>query len=61
MTPVKLNDPHIHAFWDQKALEAWYRRNHDKADELWLRIGKKGSGLKSVTNTESLDVALMWG
>jgi len=51
----------IHAFKDQQSLEAWYRKNHDKADELWLKIGKKRSGRKSVTSAESLDVALMWG
>jgi len=51
----------IHAFKDQKSLEGWYRKYHDKAGELWLKIAKKGSGLKSVTHPESLDVALMWG
>ena len=51
----------IQAFKDQKSLEGWYRKHHDKADELWLKIAKKGSGLKSVTHPESLDVALMWG
>jgi uncharacterized protein YdeI (YjbR/CyaY-like superfamily) len=51
----------IYAFKDQKSLEAWYRQNHGKADELWLKIAKKGSGLESVTHPESLDVALMWG
>jgi uncharacterized protein YdeI (YjbR/CyaY-like superfamily) len=61
MAPVKVNKAHIHAFKDQNSLEAWYRKNHDKANELWLKIGKKASGLKSVTNAESLDVALMWG
>jgi uncharacterized protein YdeI (YjbR/CyaY-like superfamily) len=55
------SSPQIRAFKDQKSLEAWYRKNHDQANELWLKIGKKGSGLKSVTLAESLDVALMWG
>ncbi len=61
MASVKVNKAHIHAFKDQKSLEAWYRKNHDKADELWLKIWKKGSGLTSVTYAESLDIALMWG
>ena len=30
--------------------------NQDKAGELWLTIGKKGSGLKSVAIEEALDV-----
>jgi uncharacterized protein YdeI (YjbR/CyaY-like superfamily) len=61
MAPFKVNTAHIRAFKDQKSLEAWYRKNHDKATELWLKIAKKGSGLESVTHAESLDVALMWG
>jgi uncharacterized protein YdeI (YjbR/CyaY-like superfamily) len=61
MPPVKVDEAHIHAFRDQKSLEAWYRKNHDKADELWLRLARKGSGLKSVTHAEALDVALIWG
>jgi uncharacterized protein YdeI (YjbR/CyaY-like superfamily) len=61
MPPVKVDEAHIHAFPDQKSLEAWYRKNHDKADELWLKLARKGSGLKSVTHAEALDVALMWG
>jgi uncharacterized protein YdeI (YjbR/CyaY-like superfamily) len=61
MPPVKVDEAHIHAFRDQKSLEAWYRKNHDKADELWLQLARKGSGLKSVTHAEALDVALMWG
>ena len=51
----------IHVFKDQKSLAAWYRKNHVKARELWLKIAKKRSGLVSVTLPESLDVALMWG
>ena len=61
MGRVKNNEAHIHAFKDQRALEGWYAKNHDKVDELWLKMGKKESGLKSVTAAEALDAALMWG
>jgi uncharacterized protein YdeI (YjbR/CyaY-like superfamily) len=37
------------------------RANHDKAPELWLKVHKKDSGLKSVTCAEALDVMLCWG
>jgi hypothetical protein len=50
MPPLKVDEAHIRAFPDQKSLEAWYRKNHDKADELWLKLARKGSGLKSVTH-----------
>ncbi len=37
------------------------RANHHKAPELWLKVHKKGSGLRSVTCAEALDVMLCWG
>ncbi len=37
------------------------RRNHVKAREVWLRIGRKGGGLPTVTIEQALDVALCWG
>src|SRR5262245_36892045 len=61
MPPFKINKAQICTFTDQKSLEAWYRKSHDKADDLWLKMAKKGSGLQSVTQAEALDVALMWG
>lgn len=61
MAPVVVNPDKVRAFESAKALEAWYRKNHDNADELWLKIHKKGSGLKSVSNAEALDAALNWG
>jgi len=58
MTP----DPKsIRSFADAKSLEAWLRKHHATAPELWLKVHKKGSGLKSVTCAEALDVMLCWG
>ena len=37
------------------------RANHAKAPELWLKVHKKDSGLRSVTCAEALDVMLCWG
>jgi uncharacterized protein YdeI (YjbR/CyaY-like superfamily) len=51
----------LRSFKDAKALESWMRSNHAKAPELWLKIHKKGSGLKSVSTAEALDVMLCWG
>lgn len=61
MATVIVEPNHIHEFSDLASLEAWYRRNHDKAPELWLEIHKKGSGLRSVSIAEALDAALCWG
>jgi len=48
-------------FASSKALETWMRSNHAKAPELWIKIHKKDSGLRSVTAAEALDVMLCWG
>lgn len=37
------------------------RAHHDKKNELWIKIHKKGSGKPSVTPAEALDVMLCWG
>jgi uncharacterized protein YdeI (YjbR/CyaY-like superfamily) len=39
----------------------WLAKNHDKADEVWIKIHKVGSGLKSITPAEAIDVVLCWG
>jgi len=51
----------MRSFATPKALETWMRANHAKAPELWLKVHKKGSGLKSVNCAEALDVMLCWG
>lgn len=58
MTP---DSKRIRAFASSAALEKWMRSNHDKEPELWLKVHKKDSGLKSVTAAEALDVMLCWG
>jgi uncharacterized protein YdeI (YjbR/CyaY-like superfamily) len=37
------------------------RKHHASAPELWLKVHKKDSGLRSVTVAEALDVMLCWG
>ena len=49
------------SFATPKALENWMRARHDKQPELWIKIHKKGSGLRSVTAPEALEVMLCWG
>lgn len=39
----------------------WLDKNHDKSKGLWLQVAKKGSGLKSVSYQEALEVALCYG
>ena len=42
-------------------LEAWLVRNHVDSAGLWLKIAKKGSGVKSVSYAEALELALCFG
>jgi len=49
------------SFATPKALESWMRAHHDTQPELWIKIHKKGSGLRSVTAPEALEVMLYWG
>jgi uncharacterized protein YdeI (YjbR/CyaY-like superfamily) len=60
--PATTPDPdQLKTFRDSKALETWMRRNHATVPELWIRVYKKGSGVKSIAIDEALDVALCWG
>jgi uncharacterized protein YdeI (YjbR/CyaY-like superfamily) len=61
MAPVVVDPKAVRAFKDAAALEAWYKKHHASAPELWLKTHKTASGLASVTNAEALDVALCWG
>ncbi len=61
MAPVIPNPKAIRSFATAAAFEKWLSVNHHKASELWLKIHKKDSGLRTVTYAEALDVALCWG
>ena len=39
----------------------WLAKQHDKSAGVWLKLGKKGTGIPSVTYAEALDVALCYG
>jgi uncharacterized protein YdeI (YjbR/CyaY-like superfamily) len=51
----------IHLFLEPKDLEAWLEENHDSSEGLWLKIAKKGSGERSVTYAEALELSLCFG
>ncbi|WP_410874375.1 YdeI/OmpD-associated family protein [Nocardia sp. A7] len=46
---------------DARAWESWLSAHHSSADEVWVRIAKKGAPEPSVTITETLDGALCYG
>ena len=61
MAPVKVDPAKVRAFKDAAGFYAWLGKHHDKEDELWIKIHKVASGLKSITPKEAIDVVLCWG
>jgi uncharacterized protein YdeI (YjbR/CyaY-like superfamily) len=61
MAPVKVDPSKIHEFEDADAFYAWLSKHHDVEDEVWIKIHKIASGLKSITPVEAIDAALCWG
>ena len=61
MAPVTINPDRIRAFKDADSFYKWLGKHHDKEDEIWIKIHKVDSGLKSITPKEAIDVVLCWG
>lgn len=51
----------IRLFSDRAALEAWLEKSYDSSAGIWLKIAKKGTGERSVTYAEALELALCFG
>jgi len=43
------------------AFRKWLSKNHNRSTEIWLRIFKKNSGVKSISYAEALEQALCFG
>lgn len=61
MPTIHVDPRKVHAFETAEAFEAWLRANHDRESEVWIKLHKKASQLKSITPKEAIDVALCWG
>ena len=61
MAPVKIDPDKVREFKDAESFYNWLGKHHDKEDEVWIKIHKVGSGLKSITPKEAIDVVLCWG
>ncbi|HXD10845.1 MAG TPA: YdeI/OmpD-associated family protein [Anaerolineales bacterium] len=48
-------------FESKKKWVDWLAKHHDKSMGVWLKLGKKGTRIPSVTYEEALDVALCYG
>src|SRR4030095_7454647 len=51
----------ILSFPTKKNWENWLAKQHETSTGVWLKLGKKDSGIVSVTYEEALDVALCYG
>ena len=58
---MKVNEANVREFEDSAAFYAWLSRHHQTSDEVWIKIHKVRSGLKSITPKEAIDVVLCWG
>jgi len=58
---IKLTELPTLPFETKKKWADWLAKQHDKSTGVWLKLGKKGTGIPSVTYEESLDVALCYG
>jgi uncharacterized protein YdeI (YjbR/CyaY-like superfamily) len=61
MAPVKIDPDKVRAFKDAESFYKWLAKNHDKEGEIWIKIHKVDSGLKSITPKQAIDVVLCWG
>ena len=51
----------VREFADAKQFYDWLGDHHAIEDEVWIKIHKLGSGLKSINAKEAIDVVLCWG
>jgi len=61
MAPIKIDPANVREFKDAASFYRWLARWHDKQAEVWIKIHKVGSGPKSITPKEAIDVVLCWG
>ncbi|MEO5670151.1 MAG: YdeI/OmpD-associated family protein [Ramlibacter sp.] len=61
MASIHVDPGKTHEFKSAQAFHRWLGRNHDTETEVWIKIHKVDSGLKSITPKEAIDVVLCWG
>jgi len=61
MGPMKVDPAKVHEFATAASFYRWLGKHHHRADELWIKIHKVDSGLKSITPKDAIDVVLCWG
>lgn len=58
---MQVDPAKVRTFKDAESFYEWLGKNHGKDNEVWIKVHKVGSGLKSITPKEAIDVVLCWG
>ncbi len=61
MAAIHVDPEKICDFRDRESFCAWLKRHHASENEIWIKVHKVGSGLKSITPKEAIDAVLCWG
>jgi len=61
MSTTDLNEQPILAFETAEDWETWLAKHHASSKGVYIRVGKKDSGIRSITCPEALEVALCYG
>jgi uncharacterized protein YdeI (YjbR/CyaY-like superfamily) len=61
MPPVHVDPAKVHEFRNAERFHKWLAKHHATEREVWIKIHKVASGLKSITPLEAIDVVLCWG
>lgn len=61
MAPVIVDPTRVREFEDAAAFHDWLAKHHDREPEVWIKIHKKGSGLKSINHIQAIETVLCWG
>ncbi len=61
MAPVIVSFDKVREFKTAQSFYTWLGKHRATEDEVWIKIHKVGSGLKSITPKEAIDVVLCWG
>lgn len=61
MPPVKVDPDKVREFATEASFHKWLAKHHDRESEVWIKIRKVGSGLKSITSKQAIDAVLCWG
>ena len=61
MAPVHVDPEKVREFEDCSSFYDWLASEHDRADEIWIRIFKTSSGRATITPKQAIDAVLCWG